>query len=235
MTSHRPTGAPEPGPRPEGDVEHDRLAEAVADALRSREPDAAYTAATAHLIAARVTATAAGRSGVVAPLVRRAGTVAVTGVVVSALGVAGAAAAAAANPYTEFAAVVDGVVQAVGIDWSSMPDGYTREQYEAFWGAGYSAEDQEALQELWSLDHTEAKARAGQKLLDGERLPFEPGGHTTPELQEEEEQAATDAFIDAGYSHEEARALSALWGTDFVESKVRAGKMLLDGKQLPLP
>jgi hypothetical protein len=238
MNHDRPTGTPVPGPRPEGDTRHDAqhcaLAEQIAAALRSREPDAADTAATARLIAARVAATADGRSGVATPFVRRAGLVAVTGVVASALGVVGVATAAAANPYTEFAAAVDGVARAVGVDWSSMPDGYTREQYEAFWSGEYSGEDLAELQALWSLDKTETKARAGQLILDGKELPFEPGAYTPPELSAAET-AATHAFIDSGYTADDAEALSDLWETDFVEAKVRAGQMLLDGETPPVP
>lgn len=233
MNQDRHAGTPAPGPLPGGDDRHDDLAELVAAALRSREPGAAATEATARRIAARIEA-ADGRSGAVVPFSRRAGTIAVTGVVVSALGVVGAGAAAAANPYTEFAATVDGVAHAVGVDWSSMPDGYSREQYEAFWGADYSAEDQMKLEEIWSVDSTEAKARAGQLILDGKELPFEPGAYTTPELSAAEA-AATHAFIDAGYTTDDVEALRDLWGTGFVETKVRAGRMLLDGEPLPLP
>ncbi|WP_129782813.1 hypothetical protein [Promicromonospora panici] len=234
MNQDRPTGAPAPGPRPAGDVGHDALAEQITAALRAREPDADETAATARLIAARVAAAADGRSGVVTPFVRRAGLIAVTGVVTSALGVVGAATAAAANPYTEFAAAVDGVAHAVGVNWSSMPDGYTREQHEAFWSAEYSGEDLAELQALWSLDETETKARAGQMILDGKELPFEPGTYTAPELSAAE-QAATRAFIDSGYTADDVEVLSGLWDTGFIETKVRAGQMLLDGETPPVP
>ncbi|GAA4720144.1 hypothetical protein APR04_003558 [Promicromonospora umidemergens] len=238
MNHDRPTGTPVPGTRPEGrtrhDAQHDALAEQIAAALRSREPAAADTAALTQRIAARVGAAADGRSGAATPFVRRAGFIAVTGVVASALGVVGAATAAATDPYTEFAATVDGIAHAVGVDWSSMPDGYTREQYEAFWGAEYSYEDQVKLEEIWALDSTETKARAGQMILDGKELPFEPGRYTTPEPSVADT-AAAHAFIDAGYDADDAEALSDLWETDFVEAKVRAGRMLLDGETPPLP
>lgn len=234
MNQDRYSGTPAPGPRRAHDVEPDALAERIAAALRSREPDAADTAATAQLIAARVAAAADGRGAVVTPFVRRAGLIALSGVVTSTVVVAGATAAAAANPYTGFAAAVDGIVQAVGVDWSSMPDGYTREQYEAFRSAEYSVEDLAELKELWSLDETEAKARAGQMILDGQELPFVPGTYTVPELSAADE-AATHAFIDAGYTADDVEVLSDLWETSFVETKVRAGRMLLDGEAPPLP
>ena len=87
---------------------------------------------------------------------------------------AGAGAAAAANPYSGVARTVEGVVQAVGIDWSLMPEGYTREQYEAFWDAGYTYDDVLTLDALWNSDDVETKARAGQMILDGEPLPILP-------------------------------------------------------------
>lgn len=62
----------------------------------------------------------------------------------------------------------------LGADSSSMPEGYTVEQYEAFWGAGYTSQDRQVLQDLWHTDATETKARAGQMLIDGERVPVAP-------------------------------------------------------------
>lgn len=232
MTKDRPAGTPAPGPRPGGSDQHDAVAELVAAALRSREPDAAATAATAQRIAAQIEA-ADGRSRVVTPFARRAGTIAVTGVVASALGVVGAGAAAAANPFSGFAVAVDGVAQAVGVDWSAMPDGYTRAQHDAFWSE-YSAGDLEALRALWDVDALEAKARAGQMILDGETLPVAPGTSAeVPSLElgvQEQE-----ALGEAGITYEDAEQLADLWEIGTYEAKVRAGEMLLRGEELPLP
>ncbi|WP_419703411.1 hypothetical protein [Promicromonospora sp. NFX87] len=233
MTKDRPAGTPAPGPRPGGSGRHDDLTELVAAALRSREPDAAATAATAQRIAAQVEA-ADGRSGVVTPFARRAGTIAVTGVIASALGVVGAGAAAAANPFSGFAVAVDGVAQAVGVEWSAMPDGYTREQHDAFWGAEYSAGDLEELCELWNVEALEAKARAGQMILDGETLPVAPGT-SAPEDPPYLRLDAQEALLEAGVTYEDAEQLAELWQVDPVEAKVRAGDMLLRGEELPLP
>jgi hypothetical protein len=232
MTKDRPAGTPAPGPRPEGSGRRDDLAELVAAALRSREPDAAATAATAQRIAAQIEA-ADGRGAVVTPFARRAGTIVVTGVVASALGVVGAGAAAAANPFSGFAVAVDGVAQAVGVEWSAMPDGYTREQHDAFWGAEYTAEDLEALRDLWNVDALEAKARAGQMILDGETVPVAASGpvEDVPYLELD----AQEALLEAGITYEDAEQLAELWQIDPVEAKVRAGDMLLRGEELPLP
>lgn len=155
------------------------------------------------------------------------------GVVATTLCVGSAGFVAAANPASAFGQAVGTAVHAAGVDWSDMPEGYTQAQYEAFWAAEYSGEDLVELQALWSLDETETKSRAGQAILDGEPLPFAPGTHTTPELPADE-QAATAAFLDAGYTSEDVEELSALWDTEFVETKARAGQMLLDGDELPL-
>ena len=50
---------------------------------------------------------------------------------------------------------------------------------DAFWDAGYTDEDAEALGDLWSIETFETKARAGQMLLDGEQLPIAPGTSTS--------------------------------------------------------
>ncbi|WP_036968810.1 hypothetical protein [Promicromonospora kroppenstedtii] len=156
------------------------------------------------------------------------------GVAATTLCVGSAGFVAAANPASAFGQAVGTAVHAAGVDWSDMPAGYTQAQYEAFWGAEYSGEDLVELQALWSLDETETKSRAGQMILDGEQLPFEPGAHTTPKPSTEEI-AANQAYIDSGHTSEDLAALSALWNVDEMEAKVRAGEILLAGKELPLP
>lgn len=65
-----------------------------------------------------------------------------------------------------------------GTDWSSLPDGYTREQYEAFWGAGYTVADLDALSALWQTEAIQTKSTAGQMILDGQTVPVAPGAAT---------------------------------------------------------
>ncbi len=176
------------------------------------------------------------------------------GVIAATLTVGGAGAAIAANPQSAAASALEEALGLVGVDWSAMPDGYTREQYVAFWGAGYTPADADALSELWGTDWTETKARAGQMLLDGEEVPVAPSG-TVPTADDAaatggapaaapadgdaggaaaEEVAQYDAFWDAGYTFEDAEALAALWGTEVAETKARAGQALLDGQTLPV-
>lgn len=166
---------------------------------------------------------------------RRTTALRLTAIGVAAAGacVAGAGLAAAAAPASSFGQAVGTTAHAVGVEWSAMPDGYTDAQYEAFWGAGFTSADVAALEELWSLDAIETKSVAGQMVLDGEELPFEPGTHPEPEPPDNGAEAAF-AFIDAGYTNADNEALSELWGTDTVETKIRGGEMLLDGKDLPV-
>ena len=112
-----------------------------------------------------------------------------------------------------------------------MPDGYTREQYEAFW-ATYTVEDMETLSALWNIGVTETKARAGQMILDGQTPPVTPSAPAEPLT--DETQDLLDAFWDAGYTVADLEALSALWSSETFETKARAGQMILDGEQLPI-
>ncbi|MBE1876680.1 hypothetical protein [Myceligenerans pegani] len=227
MNEHRPARAPVPGS--DGGPGHDDLAERIAAALRSRDPAEEDVAAATERITAHLIAAAGARDGSGPSLVRRASTATIAGVVASAAGVLGAGAAAAANPYTGFAKAVEEAAHAVGVDWSAMPPGYTREQYEAFWDAGYTGDDVAALADLWRTDATSAKARAGQMIVDGETVPVAPNSSGEPEVR------AAVAFSDAGYTFEDAKRLAELWQVDVGDAKVRAGRMIMDGQTVPVP
>ncbi|MBB2923326.1 hypothetical protein [Cellulomonas cellasea] len=158
------------------------------------------------------------------------------GVVAAGLSVAGAGAAMAVAPTSSVSRAVAGALAEAGVDWSFMPAGYTQAQYEAFWGAGHTVEDVEALSALWDLDVTETKAKAGQMLLDGQALPLE-GPRTPVDVELGEPVTGTDpaqAFWDAGYTYDDAVALSELWSVEVYETKARAGQMILDEQELPI-
>ncbi|WP_258723654.1 hypothetical protein [Cellulomonas sp. NS3] len=168
------------------------------------------------------------------------------GVVAAGLSVAGAGAAMAVAPTSAVSQAVAGALHDAGVDWSFMPAGYTQAQYEAFWGAGYTAEDVDALAALWSTGTTETKAHAGQLILDGQELPFPPspaaeertdaGGTATTDgsaaVGHSEEQLG--AFWGAGYTPEDLAALNDLWSSESMETKARAGQMILDGQTVPV-
>ena len=235
----------------------DQLTERIARALASREsgaPDATFVASRVETLLAELAADPSpGRN-----LVRTGGRIIAASVVTSALAVVGAGAAAAANPYSELARVVENFAEAVGVEWSAMPEGYTREQYEAFWGANHTADDVLRLSALWHSDATATKARAGQMLLDGQPLPTLASGETVapdaaspapvtpaPVAQVPAQSAPPapvlvytqehfEALEAAGYSFNDEILLSEMWALELDQTKARAGQMLLDGQVLPI-
>lgn len=154
------------------------------------------------------------------------------GAVAAGLSVVCAGGALAVAPGSGVARTVSGALQSVGIEWENMPEGYTPDQYTAFWDAGYTAADAQALADLWDVDLTQAKARAGQALVDGQAVPIAPGSSATADG--DDEIGLYRAFGEAGYTFDDALELAALWGTDTAETKARAGQALLDGQTLPV-
>jgi len=155
-------------------------------------------------------------------------------VVTVGLCVAGTGIAAAAAPTSALSRSVTDLLQSAGVDWSTMPEGYTPEQYEAFWGAGYTPENVEELGALWNLEATETKARAGQLILDGQPVPVPAGGSTPTEPAVVLTDEQFEAFWNAGYTAEDIEAIGAIWHTEFVETKARVGQMILDGQTPPV-
>lgn len=149
----------------------------------------------------------------------------VAGAVAAGVALAGAATAVAVTSAT--AATPDAVAATDAPTGEPVPT----EQYDAFWGAGYTIGDAEHLAALWDVELREAKARAGQALLDGTTPPIAPG--TYPDLVTTSD-PAREAFWEAGYTVEDAEALAALWQLDLWDTKARAGQALLDGEPLPV-
>ncbi len=232
----------------------DELARRITRALRSREaltPEPAFVARRVEAELARRdgrpsadTREGARREGARREGARRhGGRIVVAGVAAGALaaGVGGAAAAAVADPYSDVARALESAAQALGVDWSPMPDGYTRDQYDAFWASDYTNDDVAALSELWNTDLIQTKATIGQLLLDGEPVPMAPGTapvgtdqgdwSTLPDGYTREQY---EAFWGAGYTPEDVSALAALWNLDDTQTKARAGQLLLDGEPVPV-
>ncbi|GAB4086314.1 hypothetical protein GCM10028784_29440 [Myceligenerans cantabricum] len=210
--------------RPAGPGSDDEVVARVAAALRSREPSAASTAEAANRIAGLVAdqLSPAGPRGARRP---RAKVIRVVGIGFAASGLVAGAAAGAAAASPAFSQVV---YEATGLGIGAH---YTQEQYDAFWGAGFTAEDQVALEELWGTDPVETKAKAGQMMLDGRKLPFEPGSH----VADVAEQAAVDRFLGDGYTTDDAEDLAELWNLDTAyEAKAAGGERLNAGEVLPI-
>ena len=149
---------------------------------------------------------------------------------------AGAGTAMAVAPTSSVSRAVVNVLHGAGVDWSSMPAGYTQAQYEAFWGAGYTTADVATLSALWTTDATETKSHAGQLVLDGQPLPIAPSVAEVPAPGSTVEltKAQQDAFWGAGYTDEDVTKLNALWNSDATETKAHAGQLILDGATLPI-
>ena len=218
---------------PDGELER-----RITHALRSREIAPPAVALLVDGIETRLDAVLDpdDQLATVTHLARRGRKAVAAGVVISALAVYGAGAAAAANPYSGGARALENVAHAVGIGWSAMPAGYTRAQYDAFWGAGYTAADVATLSALWKTDALETKAHAGQLILDHAPVPLAPHVATGPAPASTEDFSPDQqrAFWGAGYTVADITKLEALWHTDEIETKARAGQMILDGKALPV-
>lgn len=167
------------------------------------------------------------------------------GVIAATLTVAGVGGGVAiAAPDSAAGQAIGAALDELGVDWSGMPEGYTKEQYLAFWGAGYTAADVETLNALWGTEFVETKARAGQMILDGETVPVPPSGPETDAAVPTRDGAPDDvsdpdgdlysAALEAGYTPEDIDALAALWGTEWMETKARVGQAVLDGQTLPV-
>jgi len=118
------------------------------------------------------------------------------------------------------------------------PDQLKRE-WDAYFAAGYGYDDALTLAKIWHLpikngDTGPVKAEAGQRLLDGKKLPIKPtppgNGGVTPKEDRE-----VSAFFAAGYNYADAVTLAKLWKTaDPYHAKIEGGKKLLAGETLPI-
>lgn len=238
MKENRGAPSPLPPAHPYGEhLTEEELAARITSALRSREAGQPEAAVVAARLRAELERRGAAPSGL-----RRGGKLVATGLVTGALAVAGAGAAAATDPYSQVARVVESAAQAIGLDWSPMPDGYTRAQYDAFWDAGYTVDDVYALEKLWKVDSIGAKAQAGQMLLTGQQVPIAPGSTPAgepeppagPPVVDMKIEAELQAFWGAGYTADDIRTLAELWDLDEFGAKTKAGQMLIEGTEPPI-
>lgn len=106
---------------------------------------------------------------------------------------------------------------------------------DAFFAAGYGLDEAAQLAAIWKMDAKDlgaVKAEAGQRLLDGTKLPVQPD---PAGVEEAKDSAALDAFFDAGYDYDSATELAEIWKLDDpAAAKAKAGQWLLDGKKVPV-
>jgi hypothetical protein len=103
-------------------------------------------------------------------------------------------------------------------------------ELDAFFAAGYDYNDAETLAQMWGTgkDIVSIKAEAGEKLLDGHKLPIPPSGQPESIATQDE-----NAFLDGGYGYDDAVRLGKMWNESVSQAKIDAGAKLLAGETLP--
>jgi hypothetical protein len=107
---------------------------------------------------------------------------------------------------------------------------------DKYFASGYDLNEGKKLAKLWKMEDKEliqVKAIAGQKLLDGEKLPVKPG--SPPVEQSDAETKQVEKFFAEGYDFDDAAKLAKLWKKPTpYDAKVEGGKRLLAGETLPV-
>ncbi|GAA1639066.1 hypothetical protein [Actinoplanes couchii] len=125
-----------------------------------------------------------------------------------------------------------------------LTDAETTAGFDAYFAAGYGYDNAVELAKLWNLGadkFAQAKAVAGLKLLAGENLPVNPipngdgpVGGEEPIDPEQDKQFAE--YFNSGYDYDDAVKLAEIWKlADTGDAKLKAGKKLLAGEELPIP
>jgi hypothetical protein len=181
-----------------------------------------------HVLSAKSSDTAAG----------------VGGTAIVQAGAPGAAPAASASPASptainEALAKKKGIAAQDGADRPNAGPGISAAEEKAldkYFASGYDLGEGFKLQKLWKMQDKEllqVKVVAGQKLLDGKKLPIKPGNTAPP--QSSGEQRQVDAFFKKGYDYNDAAQLAKLWKLESpYDAKVAGGKKILAGQTLPI-
>lgn len=106
---------------------------------------------------------------------------------------------------------------------------------DAYFEAGYNFDDAVKLAKIWKLkDISEVKATAGQRLLDGKKVPIEPSG-SGESHQSEAESNQVGAFFAEGYDYNDAVQLAKIWKLKTpYDAKIAGGEKILAGETLPI-
>lgn len=120
------------------------------------------------------------------------------------------------------------VLALVGFTLSGAARAGTNEEFAAFANSNYDYCDAKLLGAYWGQSIDEAKARIGRKI----------GWHDEDILNGMLKDALTRAqtnnapkceYYEAGYTYEDAEALSALWGVDIIEAKLTMQRKIMWG------
>jgi hypothetical protein len=116
---------------------------------------------------------------------------------------------------------------------TSTPDPTADKRWDAFFNAGYTWTEAEKLAKIWHLsDPSDAKLKAGKKLLAGETLPVKPKPANVAAALENRR---ADYFFKKGYDVADAVKLQKAWHLKTAwDAKVEGGKRLLAGQTLPI-
>ncbi len=123
------------------------------------------------------------------------------------------------------------IVAAAPVSPSASAD--PEKEWDAYWDAGYGAEEALTLAKLWNMpagrdDLGAVKAEAGRRLLAGQTLPI-------PAPTPEDIPDSVTKFFSAGYDYDDAVKLAKLWKLKTpYDAKIAAGEKLLAGKKLPV-
>ena len=154
----------------------------------------------------------------------------------AATGSGGVAVVQAGAPATSPAPVPSAKKGEAAADTYQEPSPAEQKALDKYFGSGYDLSEGKKLQQLWKMQDKEliqVKAIAGQKLLDGEKLPVKPG-YVVPADQPVKDKQV-DAFFKEGYDYDDAAQLAKLWKLPSpYDAKVAGGKKILAGETLPI-
>jgi hypothetical protein len=107
-----------------------------------------------------------------------------------------------------------------------------RKAREKYFASGYGLDEAEKLSKLWKNDDiTAVKTLAGQRLLDGRKLPVQPPEQAVEDARDSER---ARAFFAEGYDVDDAAKLAELWRLPSPhDAKVEGGKRIMAGESLP--
>jgi hypothetical protein len=99
---------------------------------------------------------------------------------------------------------------------------------DAFWDGKYTYCDAKLLAAYWGQSIYEAKARAGEKLLRGERSVV--GDFLSSARSRAPENGTTCTFDEEGYSYDDAALLAKYWGKPTPwDAKLKINRLLMSG------